>query len=295
MKRKFFYVCIVVCLTLLFSSCGKANNSTNASDEGNGKPMVAVSVVPEATFVKAVAGDLIDVVTLIPPGQSPENYQPTITSMQKLSDSSLYFAIGVPTEDSNILPKIDDLNKDIKIVYLNKKVAEVYPQREFAPGSVDPHIWMSPKRVKVIISIIENELSSLDPKHKDEYKKNADEYVNNIEELNDYIVNSYKDIKNNTIITYHPSLGYYCEDYGLNMLTVEQEGKDSSPKDLEKLIDTARNKNIKVIFCQSEIDSRQSKSFAESIDGKIVEINPLASDYINNMKEITDKIVESLK
>ncbi|HWQ51305.1 MAG TPA: zinc ABC transporter substrate-binding protein, partial [Terriglobales bacterium] len=65
-------------LTVL-GGCGAKGAEDPALQSGDaaGKPVVAVTIVPEATFVKAVCGDAVEVVTLVPPGYSPENYEPT--------------------------------------------------------------------------------------------------------------------------------------------------------------------------------------------------------------------------
>ncbi|MVB09852.1 Vitamin B12 import ATP-binding protein BtuD [Caprobacter fermentans] len=57
------------------------SSSSKVSTE---KPIIAVTIVPEQTFVKAVCGDLAEVITMVPPGNSPENYEPTPEEMKKL-------------------------------------------------------------------------------------------------------------------------------------------------------------------------------------------------------------------
>ena len=98
--------------------------------------MVAVSIVPQATFVKAVCGDLVKVVTMIPPGASPESYEPTPKQMAEFSKAIVYFAIGVPTEETSILPNVEK----VKVVALQPTVAEAYPDRTFEEGERDPVI-----------------------------------------------------------------------------------------------------------------------------------------------------------
>jgi zinc transport system substrate-binding protein len=258
------------------------------------KIQVAVSIVPQAEFVKAVGGDLVDVVTMIPPGKSTENYAPTPQEIEEFSNSSLYFAIGVPTETANILPKAGELNKDLKIIKLNDEVKKAYPEREFSPGSRDPHIWLSPKRVKVMVRIISDELSKIDSKNKTFYERNAEEYCNKLDELDKQIKDSLSNLKNKTFIVYHPALGYFADDYGLTMLSLEEEGKDATAKDFEQKISEAKKQGIKVIFYQAEIDSKQSKAFAEELNGSAEQISPLAPDYIGNLRKTADTFVRVL-
>ena len=90
-------IIISVLCVLMLTSCAK-----NTSKIDNGKIKVAVSIVPQASFVQAVCGDLVEVVTMIPSGASPETYEPTPLSIENFAKADVYFAVGVPTEENNI-------------------------------------------------------------------------------------------------------------------------------------------------------------------------------------------------
>ena len=83
---KTVFCLIMSLLFLLISGCG-----TSDGDNGDNKITIAVSIVPEETFARAVCGDLVDIVTLVPPGYSPGSYEPTAELMEKFSDASIYF------------------------------------------------------------------------------------------------------------------------------------------------------------------------------------------------------------
>jgi zinc transport system substrate-binding protein len=259
------------------------------------KPQVAVSIVPQAAFVKAVAGDLVNVVTMIPPGKSPGNYAPTPQEMEKLSKSSLYFAIGVPAETAGILPKSVALNKSLKVIRMNDEVKKVYPEREFSPGQRDPHIWLSPKRARVMVEIIARELAQLDRKNEAVYAKNAREYIAKLDQLNARIEKSLANLRTKAFIVYHPAFGYFADDYGLKMIALEKDGKEATARDLEGVVDEAGKLGIKVVFYQAEIDSRQSKALAEALGGSTEQVAPLAADYIDNLDKAAAAFGRAMK
>ena len=256
---------------------------------------IAVSVIPQETFVNKVGGDYVEVITMIPPGYSPANYAPTPKQLMDFSEAKIYFTIGVPSENSYILPRVDSFNKDIKIVSLQNEVEEIYPARYFSQESRDPHIWLSPKRVILMIDIIKRELSALEPEHSEYYEKNAEKYIDELEELDIWIKNITDKITNRTFIVYHPSFGYFADDYNLEMLSLEKDGKEATPKTLQEMVDTAKEEGIKVIFYQAEIDSKQTISFAEEIGGKSLMVNPLSEDYIQNLKRMAETFSKELK
>lgn len=291
-KRSFIIALTIICIICL-TGC---TNQTSKNIVNN-KLTVAVSIVPQKTFVEAIAGDLADVVVMIPPGHSPANYQPSPREMEMFSSASLYFSIGVPTEKANILPKAKDFNSDLKIISLEDRVDEAYPPRYFnaANGKRDPHIWLSPRRVKIMAKVIGKELGEIDPGNKETYQRNTQAYIEKLDTLDQEIKNILSGAKKQAFIVYHPTLGYFADDYNLEMIAVEKSGKEATAKELQKIIDIAREKGIKVVFYQAEIDSTQSKTLADEIRGTTEQIEPLAPDYIENLRKIAQAFRKALK
>lgn len=282
-------LCAGTCLSFLLSipllsGCGK-----EITDETE-KIIIAVSVVPQKTYVEAVCGDLVQVITMIPPGNSPENYEPTPVEMEQFGKAALYFSIGVPAEKANILQNTGDT----KVIALAEKVAAVYPDRKFESGERDPHIWLSPKRVKVMVESIADEMSKIDPLNTDTYEKNSQAFIQKLDELDGQIRSALSGVQSKKFIVYHPAFGYIADDYGLTMYALEEEGKEATPRNLQKMIDLAKKENIKVIFYQEEIDSSQSEAFAEEIGGKTVQLAPLSPNYIENLKKMAATMAEAM-
>ncbi len=298
----------VLAFCLVFASgCGAGNTSeqsvvteapesteaadASATEASAEKPIIPVTIVPEQTFVEAVCGDLAEVITMVPPGNSPANYEPTPAEMEKFSDAALYFSIGVPTEEANILPNVGD----VTVVALQDAVAEVYPERTFESGERDPHIWLSPKRVKVMIETIAEEMSTLDPDNASVYNDNADAYIEELDELDTEIKAALEGVQSKAFIVYHPAFGYFADDYGLTMYALEEDGKEATAEHLQEMIDFAKEENIKVIFYQEEIDSSQSEAFAEEIGGETMQLTPLAANYIENLKAMAQLMAEAME
>jgi len=291
--KLFTKVFLIFILTITITS-GCASDKTEADN----RLTVAVSIVPQETFVKAVAGEIVNVVTMIPPGQSPETYSPSPQVMRQLSSASVYFAIGVPVEKSYILPWAAELNKNMEIVHLEEAVRQIHGLRYFDEEhghsdeeGYDPHIWLSPKRVKTMIDEISKVLSKMDPENEETYKENAESYKSQLDKLDEEIRNIFSDATNKTFIINHPSLGYFADDYGLEMISLEEEGKEATARDLQEKINFAREHGIKTVFYQAEAGSKQARAFAENIGGEARMLEPLSPDYIDNLRRIAEAIV----
>lgn len=265
--------------------------SQEISKDGDKKIVIAVTILPQKALVEAVSGDLAEVVTIVPPGNSPGNYEPTPQEMENFSKASVYFTISVPTEKANILPKANDM----VIVDLSAKVAEVYPDREFNPGERDSHIWLSPKRAKVMVEAITGTMANLDPENTQTYQQNAEAFLKELDRVNTEINEVFSRVQNLKFIVFHPAYGYFADDYGLEMYALEQDGKEATPQHLQDMIDLAEAENIKVIFSQAEIDSKQPDAFAEEVDGEKIMLEPLSDDYIANLERMAEAISGALK
>lgn len=300
MKKIFMMLIVLLALT----GC-----SDDELADDDGKITVAAGVPPIKGFIDAITQGDMEVVTMIPPGNSPTNYQPSPKELQKFSDAKVYFAMGVPAENSNIIPKAKDLNENIEIVNLAKGVSEVYPMRNFSEDEdhsheededhdhegEDPHIWLSPKRVIEMIDIIRDKLIEISPENEETYKENAENYKDELSTIDDSIKETLKGVKNQSFIIYHPSFGYFADDYGLNMIAIEESGKEASAKRITEVIDFAKDNNIKFVFYQGEFSSTQAETIAKEIDGEAIKVNPLSEEYIENMKNISEKFKEVLK
>lgn len=275
-----FALALALCLPACGKDAGKA--------EEDGRLLAAVSIVPQETFVKKVCGDLARVVVMIPPGYSPENYEPTPKDMTAFSDADVYFSIGVPAEETAILPSLPE---GTRLVSLNEAAALEYPELTI-DGGRDPHIWLSVKRAEVMVMAIAREMSGLDPKNAETYEANAQAYIQELRQADQDIKAALSGLEERGFIVFHPAFGYFADDYGLDMIALEEGGKEATASRMKELSDFARERDIKVIFHQAEVDSRQSDAFAQEIGGRAIMLDPLSGDYIENLLAMAAAIGE---
>lgn len=260
----------------LFFGCA----APKGGDAASGKPIVAVSIVPEATFAREVCGNRARIVTLVPPGASPETYELSPRQAEEFSSAGVFFAIGVPAEQVSILPRAP---KGMRVVRLQDAVAEAYPDRVFESGSRDPHIWLSPKRASVMVRAMAREMALLDPAHQAEYAAAAAASEKRLRALDAQLREILAAVPGGTFLVFHPAFGYFADDYGLNMAALEQEGKESTARHTQEMVNLAGKNGAKTIFYQAETDGKQAMAFAEEIGGNAVELAPLSGDYENNL------------
>lgn len=293
LKRASILVMAAV-VTVFAASCG---GSEAISPDVKNKLTVAVGIAPEAAFVEKVAGDLANVVTMVPPGNNPETFSPSTVQMKALSDAAVYFSLNLPAEKANILPKLYDFNPKVQLVDLQAETAKVYPMLPSAhdhdqqdEDTNDFHIWLSPKRAIVMVQTIADILCELDKANEKIYQANAALFIKELEALDAELKDLFKKHENKTFIIYHAAYAYFADDYGLEMIAIETEGKKASAADLQAVIKLAKERGIKTVFYQQEFDSNQARTIAQEIGGTAAKAAPLSKDYINSLRNFAAAI-----
>jgi zinc transport system substrate-binding protein len=131
-----------------------------------------------------------------------------------------------------------------------------------------------------------------DPENKDYYLKNRDIYTHRLDEADTLITKELRIIENRSFMVFHPSWGYFARDYNLTQIAIEIEGKEPTLQSIVSIIKEAERNNLKTIFISPGFSSKAAEIISKEIDGKIEVIDPLAENYIENLKITAIKIKE---
>ncbi len=320
-------VFLILGLSLFVSGCAdsgdsQVNKSTGQKVEttATSEPVtVAVSLLPQAEFVEKVGGEKVKTVVVIPPGADPHTYEPSPRELGEVSEALMYVTVGtgMPFEEVWI-ERFESINSGTLIVNSSngielKELAAhdhegegeeqaVEPESEHEKErdgdqeetELDPHIWTSPANAKVMVENIYEGLVEIDPGNETYYAQNRDAYLKELDALDSRIREKLEGQKERNFMVFHPSWGYFAVDYNLTMLPVEIEGKEPSAQDLAKLVDLAKEKQVKVIFIQPQFSTRSAEAIADEIGGEVVAVDPLAKNYVENMDNVSDIFAKNL-
>lgn len=289
MKQKLFLPMIL--FILLATACTPVATSTATSaTEGSIEPInITVSILPQKYFVERIGGNLVRVSVMVQPGESPATYEPKPEQMTALSNADVYISIGVPFEKT-WLEKFQAANTSMKMVDTTQGI----DRRATPDGGFDPHIWLSPSLVKIQSETIYSVLAALEPTNEGIFKANLDAFISDIDDLDASIRATLEQTKSKKFIVFHPAWGYFAQDYGLEMISVEVGGQEPSAQELAALIDQAKAENIKVIFAQPEFSQEDAKTIANEIGGEVILINSLNPDWLNNLNTVAETFANVL-
>ena len=275
MKRLLPILTLFICF-----ACG---NTAQKSE----KAIITVTIEPLRYFTEAIAGKNYQVVSMVPKGSSPESYDPTPQQLVNLSKSQAYFRIGHIGFEQAWMKKLEANCPDMKVYDTSKGIDLIRDKGHwhgdhFHEGGVEPHIWNSTQNALIIVDNIYQALCELDTTHQADYKYRLDSLKQSIQQT-DAETRRLLENADSTFLIYHPALSYFARDYGLKQISIEEGGKEPSPAQLKKLIETCRNENVHTIFVQQEFDQRNAQLIAHELGINIVSINPLSYDWTEEM------------
>jgi len=276
-------VMLVVGLFVFLAAC--ATQAPTVTTGPSGPSNVWVSIVPQKYFVERVGGDRIEVSVMVEPGFSPATYEPKPSQVEDLAKAQMYIRIRVPFEEA-WMDRIAAANEDVLIVDQSEGIERM--------GGTDPHIWLSPRLVKIQAQTICDGLVEVDPANESFYRANLDSFLSDLEKLDRSIEETLSGLESRKFMVFHPAWSYFARDYDLEMIPVQIEGSDPSAAEMAALIRTARESNIKVILAQPEFSLKSAQTIAEEIDGEVLLISPLATDWATNLQLMADTLARAL-
>jgi len=165
---------------------------------------------------------------------------------------------------------------------------------DHAEGAPDPHVWLSPELVKVQSQTICEALIALDPDNEQDYRDNLAAFVADIDALESEIAATLSGLEGKKFMVFHPSWGYFANDFGLEQIAVEVGGQEPSAQELAALIQEAQEEGIRVVFAQPEFSTQDAKTIAQEIGGEVLLVSPLAPDWLENMRSVSETFAEVL-
>ena len=277
-------------ITLLIAIlCGGCTSRRPA----DGEPMY-VSILPLRSLVQGIVGDDFDIEVLVPPGASPETFEPTPRQFVGLNKARMVFNVGLIDFETTLLAKVED---QAKVVNLSRGIELIAGTCSHGSHGhththgIDPHVWTSPRALQ---KMAENAYEAIRKAYPDsvKYETNYRLLQQELKALDERTAARIAASDVEYFIIYHPALTYYARDYGLRQIAIEADGKEPSAKQLTQIIRQAREDGVRRILYQSQFPASAVEVIARDIDAQYVEVDPLREDVIANIEEITGIITQ---
>ena len=260
------------------------------------KLVVFVSIPPQKWLCEQLGQERVETKVLLAKGQEPHGFEPSPRQIQALSNSRLFFTTGLVFEQE-ITRRLHKGSSNLQIVDTIKNIEKI-PMDSAGHGHdaiLDPHVWLSPPNLKRMAAIMAAAFIKQDPDHKPFYKKNLWLLNSLLDDLDQSLEKELAPYRGTSFFVFHPAFGYFAHRYHLRQIAVETGGKSPTPKQLFALIRKAREEGVKVIFVQPQFDPRSATSVAKGIGGKVVPLDSLAENVVENMGNMGVAIANAFK
>ena len=227
----------------------------------------------------------------MPKGASPETFEPTASDLIALNDAEQIFSIGLINFEQSLVRSIEEHDKVVNLSHGIELVAGSCSHCNHAHG-IDPHIWTSPRALKRVVENIGLAMYSIAP-DSIKYRDNAYKLIHKLNTLDSLCNSKIKANGVDAIMIYHPAFTYYAKDYDIEQISVEQDGKEPSPRQLTTLVNRVRQHNISKLLIQPQYSKDKLRALATECSAEIVEIDPLSEDIIAEIERVTNLICSS--
>lgn len=309
--KKWLGSVVAFVIVLIIAGCGSEKTSRDNNDKETIRVTTTTGQV--ADLVKNIGGDKVEVVSLMGPGVDPHLYQASQGDIKKLDQADIIFYNGLHLEG-----KMDEIFEKMSEDKAVIAIADSVPEEKLLSAddgseSYDPHVWFDIEAWIYGIEAVKQELTKLSPEQEEVFTENATAFKKDLEEMHQYAIEQIQSIpaESRVLVTAHDAFKYFGNAYGLEVMGLQGLSTDSEYglKDVQSLVDTLVERNIKAVFVESSISEKSINAVVEGAKEKnhqVVIGGELFSDamgeegteegtYIGMFKHNVDTIVNSLK
>lgn len=256
-------------------------------------------------LVKQVGKEKVKVDYLCRGDQDPHFLEIMPSYMLKLRNADLVFKIGLDLE--KWLPQLIDgsRNDRLKIIDLSEEIdkKEVPTKKlDASYGDVhpygNPHYYLDPSAAKIMVKEIYDALINESPEDEAYFKKNMDNYLNQL----DAKINSWQSemakVKGKPIIFFHSSWIYFADHFGIRTagFVEPKPGIPPTPSHNAEIIQLVKSAGIKVIVMENYYDDSAPNQISRITGAKVVKVpvGVFGVSGVDSYIQMIDYIVNSI-
>lgn len=316
-RKQLWRILSISVFVLIFSLTAYVGTNTTKKtlERDETKLQVYTSFYAIYDFTNKIGGDKIQLYNLVPTGTEPHDWEPTAGNMLSLETADILFYNGLGMEHwvDTVANSLD--NKNITFAALSSA-----PNLDLLNGthdhddnenhndsdSIDPHIWLNPQNVVREAEYIKNILSEKDPKNKNYYEQNFNDFKKNLDLLDADYKEQLSTFSNRNIVVAHEAYSYLCNAYNLTQVAINGISADAepSPAKMAEISDFVKNNNVKYIFTEELLNKKTAETIANETGAQLLILSPFegltdeqiqnGDDYISVMYKNLENIKKAL-
>jgi zinc transport system substrate-binding protein len=268
------FICLAVILFIV--------KMKNPMPQESQKLKIIATIYPQYDFIRQIAGDLVELEILLPPGSESHSFEPRPQDIIKIKNADIFIWTGGESEAwvEKVLESTE--GKERKIVSLLDLVKplkeEIVEGMEEEEGeeeegeALDEHVWTSPKNAQIIVLALRDILSKADPENAKTYEKNTAELAKKLDKLDEDFSDMVKQAKRKTIVIGDRfPFRYLAQRYGIKYYAAFpgcSAQTQASAHTIAFLIDKVKAEKIPIVFYIEFSNEKIADVIIEKTDAK---------------------------
>ncbi|MDA8352352.1 MAG: metal ABC transporter substrate-binding protein [Firmicutes bacterium] len=303
-------VLLFISLMWVAAGCGDGNKLSNTAD---GKLQVAASIYPLEFFAEEIGGSKVKVVSLVPAGTDPHQFEPTAKEIAGISATDLFFYNGVGLEGWVDQVKRMLASEGIRFVNTTEGISLIHAdghahsgEHNHAHGEDDPHVWLDPHRAKQQAAVVRDALVQQDPENRKVYEHNYKQLADKLDRLHDTFQQSVDRGDKKVFVVSHAAFGYLADRYGLKQVAVSGIAPSDEPsaREIRDVIHTAREHEVEYILFENLVNPKVAQTVKRelgvgsltlhTLEGRTKEEIEQGEDYLTLMEKNAKNLGKAL-
>lgn len=310
-------------LIVILAGCNSEKNNATKNEESD-KIKVYTALYAFEFFTNEIGGDYVEVTNMMPLGGDAHTFEPTSKELTQVANADLFIESGTGIEmfvekleesmkNENV--KFVNATRGIELLEVNGKEEDTHDHDDHGEeahedehddhdghnhGNYDPHVWLDPILSIEMAEKIKNELTSLDPKHKETFEKNFESLKKTLEEIDQEFKTVTEKAPKKSFIVSHKAYGYWADRYDLEQIGIAGLSSTNEPsqKQLKEIIEVAKEKDLNYVVYEQNVTPKVAKVIETEINAKTLRLHNLASlteEDKNENKNYIDLMKENIK
>lgn len=294
-------VFFVLMFTMSFVSCAPPTLEKDT-------PKTVTTIYPVYDMARQIAGQRVEVICLMNPGESPHTFEFTPERIKKLEGAEIAIKVGLGLDDwlDNTLKSLDsnisiyDIHKGIEFMEgeCSHDHGSDHHDTNHHHGQANPHIWLSLENAKIIVENIYHILSENYPEYDNYFVENKQHYLEEIKDLDAAFKQEAQGFSKKKFIAHHDAWVYLAHDLGIEqVMSVEPfPGKEPTPAYIIQLQKTVDQYNIETVFIEPQLSPDVVNFLTQDMALEVRTLDPLGgTDETETYLELMTYNFEQIK
>ncbi len=256
---------IALLSSTLLAACAPQSVAIDPNRE-NEKPLVLTTFTVLADMARQVAGERLQVRSIVKPGAEIHGYEPTPSDLEKAADADLVVENGLGLElwADRFLRAAGNVPR----LTLSEGMTPLLIEGDAYAGKPNPHAWMSPQRAMGYVDGLVAGFSQIDPEGAANYRRNGAQYKQQLQELDQELRTTLSELppQQRLLVSCEGAFSYLAHDYGLEEAYLWPVNAESqvTPRRMAQLITKVKQRQVPAIFCESTVSAKAQREVAKA-------------------------------